>query len=83
MKAMLMTTLLMGFVALNSASAAQHINHAQGKEKIGVVSAGNAYTLDDLSEALAREADKKGASAYKILSANGNNKLHGVAEIYR
>ena len=54
-----------------------------GKEKIGVVSASNALTLDELSDALSQKADKQGASAYKILSATGNNRLHGVAEIYK
>jgi hypothetical protein len=49
MKARLITTLVMGFISVNAASAAQEINHADGKEKIGVVSASNAYTLDELS----------------------------------
>lgn len=83
MKKTMITALLMSFIAVNSATAAQHINSSDGKEKIGVVSAGGAYTLDDLSQALSREADEQGASAYKILSTTGNNKLHGVAEIYR
>lgn len=83
MKKTMMTALLMSFIALNSASAAQHVNNPAGKEKMGVVSASGAYTLDDLSQALSREADKQGASGYKILSTTGNNKLHGVAEIYR
>lgn len=84
MKTWLITTLLLtGLVTVNAASAAQHINHADGKEKIGVVSASNADSLDDLSEALSRKADKKGASAYRILSTTGDNRLHGVAAIYR
>lgn len=83
MKAILITTLLMGFITVNTASAAQQISHADGKEKIGVVSASNAYTLDDLSNELSRKADEKGASSYKILSATGNNLLHGIAEIYK
>lgn len=41
-----------------SSSAAQEIDHAYGKEKVGVVSASNAYTLDDLSFALSRKADE-------------------------
>ena len=52
MKALLITTLIMGFISVNSVSAAQEINHADGKEKIGVVSASNAYTLDELSDVL-------------------------------
>ena len=47
MKSLLITSLVVGFITVNAASAAQEINHADGKEKIGVVSASNAYTLDD------------------------------------
>ncbi|AUH82695.1 DUF1471 domain-containing protein [Klebsiella variicola] len=83
MKAQLIATLVMGFISVNSASAAQEINHANGKEKIGVVSASNAYTLDELSDALSRKADEQGATSFKILSTTGNNRLHGVAEIYK
>lgn len=83
MKAQLIATLVMGFISVNSASAAQEINHANGKEKIGVVSASNAYTLDELSDALSRKADEQGATSFKMLSTTGNNRLHGVAEIYK
>lgn len=83
MKALLITTLAMGLISVNAASAAQEINHADGKEKIGVVSTSNAYTLDDLSNALSRKADEQGAKSFKILSTTGNNRLHGVAEIYK
>ncbi|HCS5125472.1 TPA: DUF1471 domain-containing protein [Escherichia coli] len=83
MKALLITTLVMGFISVNAASAAQEINHADGKEKICVVSTSNAYTLDDLSNALSRKADEQGATSFKILSTTGNNRLHGVAEIYK
>lgn len=82
MKARLITLLFMGFIAVNAASAAQELNHADGK-KIGVVSASNALTLDELSTALSRKADEQGATSFKILSATGNNRLHGVAEIYK
>lgn len=83
MKALLITTLVMGFISVNVASAAQEINHADGKQKIGVVSASNAYTLDELSNALSRKANEQGATSLKILSTTGNNRLHGVAEIYK
>ncbi|MFV0262679.1 MAG: DUF1471 domain-containing protein [Kluyvera sp.] len=66
-----------------SSSAAQEINHAYGKEKVGVVSASNAYTLDDLSYALSRKADEQGATSFKILSTTGGSRLHGVAGIYK
>ncbi|EFM6529650.1 DUF1471 domain-containing protein [Enterobacter hormaechei] len=83
MKTLLITTLVMGFISVSAASAAQEINRADGKEKIGVVSASNAYTLDELSDALSRKADEQGATSFKILSTTGNNRLHGVAEIYK
>ena len=83
MKTLFITTLVMGFISVNAASAVQEINHADGKEKIGVVSASNAYTLDELSDALSRKADEQGATSFKILSTTGNNRLHGVAEIYK
>ncbi|OAT23798.1 putative exported protein [Buttiauxella gaviniae ATCC 51604] len=83
MKTLLITTLVMGFISVNTASVAQEINHADGKQKIGVVSASNAYTLDELSDVLSRKADGEGATSFKILSTTGNNRLHGVAEIYK
>lgn len=83
MKALLITTLVTGLISVNAVSAAQEIGHADGKEKMGVVSASNAYTLDELSNALSRKADEKGATSFKILSVTGNNRLHGVAEIYK
>lgn len=83
MKAILITTLVMGFISVSTASAAQEINRADGKEKIGVVSASNAYTLDELSDVLSRKADVQGATSFKILSTTGDNRLHGVAEIYK
>lgn len=83
MKTRLITTLFMGFITITSASAAQQINHTNGEVKMGVVSAGNAYTLEELSEELSRKADDKGAGSYKILSVTGNNRLHGVAVIYK
>lgn len=83
MKTLLITTLFVGFISVNTASAAQEINHTNGKEKIGVVSASNAYTLEGLSNALSRKADKQGATSFRILSVTGDNWLHGVAEIYK
>ncbi|HDM8271862.1 YdgH/BhsA/McbA-like domain containing protein [Scandinavium manionii] len=83
MKTLLIATLVMGFTSVNAASAAQEINHTDGKEKMGIVSASNAYTLDELSNTLSRKADGEGATSFKILSTTGNNRLHGVAQIYK
>lgn len=79
----LITILFIGLTTANIASAAQLINHAEGKEKIGVISVSHAQTLDDLSNQLSRKADKQGARSFKILSTTGDNYLHGVAEIYQ
>lgn len=38
---------------------------------MGVVSASNAYTLDELSDVLSRKADEQGATSFKILSTTG------------
>ncbi|EBT2123165.1 DUF1471 domain-containing protein [Salmonella enterica subsp. enterica serovar Mississippi] len=63
--------------------SADEVTSGEGKVKIGVVSASNAGTLDELFSKLSEQADKKGATSFKVLSTTGNNKLHGVAEIYR
>ncbi|MGP0912732.1 DUF1471 domain-containing protein [Serratia sp. CY70267] len=83
MKSLLITSLVIGFTAVNAASAAQEVDHADGREKMDVVSASNAYTLDDLSNALSRKTDEQGATSFKTLSTTGNNRLHGVTEIYQ
>ncbi|EKK4016364.1 DUF1471 domain-containing protein [Cronobacter sakazakii] len=82
MKALLITTLVMGFISVSAASAAQEINHADGKGKISVVSASNTYTLVNLSNALSRKTYEQGVTSFEILSTTGNNRLHGVSELY-
>ena len=56
---------------------------AQNMNKVGVVSADGATTLDGLEAKLAEKAAAAGASGYTITSANGNNKLSGTAVIYK
>ena len=58
------------------AFAAQPVTSAQAESmnKIGVVSAEGATTLDGLAA---------GATGYSITSANSNNKLSGTAVIYK
>jgi len=77
MKTLLIATLVMGFTSVNAASAAQEINHTDGKEKMGIVSASNAYTLDELSNTLSRKADGEGAAVqlnkrFELLLKIGN-----------
>mgnify|MGYP002507190893 CR=1 FL=1 len=83
MKLKFIIALALGLTLINTSSAAQQIRIVDGKERIGVVSASNAYILNDLSNALSRKADEKGATSFKILSTTGKNRLHGVAEIYK
>lgn len=79
----LILSALLSLFTINSAFSAQAISSDAGKEKIGVVSASGATTLDELVAKLAGQADKEGASSFKVLSTTGKNKLHGVAEIYK
>ncbi|MBM3072017.1 DUF1471 domain-containing protein [Enterobacter sp. RHBSTW-00994] len=76
-------------VALSALSfgafAAEPVTNAQAQtlNKIGVVSAEGATTLDGLEAKLAEKASAAGASGYTITSANTNNKLSGTAVIYK
>lgn len=58
-------------------------SQAQSMNKLGVVSAEGATTLDGLEAKLAEKAAAAGASGYTITSANTNNKLSGTAVIYK
>ena len=77
--AIALTTLSFGAMAAQSISAAD----AQNMNKIGVVSADNASTLDGLEAQLASKAEQAGAKAYSITSANTNGKMSGTAVIYK
>ncbi|MEF3091995.1 DUF1471 family protein YbiJ [Raoultella sp. WB_B2P2-3] len=67
------------------AFAAQSVtpSQAESMNKIGVVSAEGATTLDGLEAKLAAKADAAGATGYSITSANTNNKVSGTAVIYK
>ncbi|ELY6343191.1 DUF1471 family protein YbiJ [Cronobacter muytjensii] len=67
-----------------AAGAAEQVSpaQAQGLNKIGVVSAQGASTLDELNATLAAKAEAAGAKAYSITSANTNNLASGTAVIY-
>ncbi|ADU72799.1 DUF1471 domain-containing protein [Pantoea sp. At-9b] len=77
--ALVLTSLL----AVNSAFAVDVIHDTAGKQKVGVVSASGAYSLDGLTNKLADKAEAEGATSMKIIAAGGENKLYGVAEIYK
>lgn len=75
------------FIAVTSfASVAAEpvdLQKARNLTEMGVISAGQATTLSTLEAKLAAQADAKGASHYRIISAGGNNQLHGSAVIYK
>jgi multiple stress resistance protein BhsA/MqsR-controlled colanic acid and biofilm protein A len=50
---------------------------------IGHISAGGASNLDDLVAALAQKADRAGAPAFHITSANGKNTFSGTAQLLK
>ncbi|KEY60776.1 YdgH/BhsA/McbA-like domain containing protein [Serratia sp. DD3] len=65
--------------------AAESVNQQQSMNltKAGVVSAGQASTLDTLEQQLAAKAAAQGATSYRIIAAGGNDLLYGSAEIYK
>ncbi|EKY5005007.1 DUF1471 domain-containing protein [Citrobacter amalonaticus] len=77
--AVALSTLSFGVFAAEPVTAAQ----AQSMNKIGVVSAEGATTLDGLEAKLAEKAAAAGASGYSITSANNNNKMSGTAVVYK
>ena len=77
--AVALSALSFGAFAVEPVSSTQ----AQSMNKIGVVSAEGATTLDGLEAKLAEKAAAAGASGYTITSANTNNKLSGTAVIYK
>ena len=77
--AIALSTLSFGAFAAQSISPSQ----AQNLNKVGVVSADGATTLDGLEAKLADKAQAAGAKAYSITSANTNGKMSGTAVIYK
>ena len=77
--AIALTALSFGAFAAEPVTTAQ----AESMNKIGVVSAQGATTLDGLETKLAAKAEAAGATGYSITSANTNNKLSGTAVIYK
>ncbi|MFU2319340.1 multiple stress resistance protein BhsA [Rahnella sp. PCH160] len=72
---------LTGLFSFSSLAATQ-VSSTEGLTKLGSVSASGPTTLSGLEKKLAKKADEAGATSYKIVSAGGENKLHGVAIIY-
>lgn len=79
----LMIIALVSLISINSAFASGVTQKPHESQTLGTVSASGAYSLDDLTEKLADKAESKGATSFKIISAGGENKMYGVAEIYK
>lgn len=77
--ALILSTLSFGAFAAQSVSASDALR----LDKVGVVSAEGASTLDGLESKLAAKADAAGASAYVITSANTDGRMNGTAIIYK
>jgi len=52
-------------------------------QNLGTVSVSGASSLDSLQAKLQEKAEQAGATSIRIISAGGENKMFGVAEIYR
>ncbi|MFZ4835120.1 YdgH/BhsA/McbA-like domain containing protein [Rouxiella sp. Mn2063] len=80
-----LTLAALAFSMANYATASQEVSRVASSQlmEVGVVSAGEAHTLDELNSKLAMKADAVNASSYRIISASGNNLLHGTAILYR
>jgi len=77
------TALLLTTASFASVAADQPTNQpAANAQKIGVVSVSGASNLSTLETELANKAAASGASSYRIISAGGQNKLYGTAEIF-
>lgn len=77
------TALLLTTASFASVAADQPANQpVAGAQKIGVVSVSGASNLSALENELASKAAASGASSYRIISAGGQNKLYGTAEIF-
>ena len=77
--AIALSTLSFGVFSAEPVSSTQ----AQNMNKIGVVSADGATTLDGLEAKLAEKANAAGATGYSITSAIGKDKMSGTAVIYK
>ena len=63
--------------------AASEVTTDAGLTAMGSVSVAGVDTLHDVQHQLAKKAAQQGASSYKIISAGGDDKYFGVAELYK
>ncbi|MES4612088.1 MAG: multiple stress resistance protein BhsA [Ewingella sp.] len=81
-------TMTLAAIALATASfstlAATQVQSAPtNAQSIGVVSAQAGTNLSSLEHQLAAKAEANGATSYRIISASGDNRLYGTAELYK
>jgi multiple stress resistance protein BhsA len=65
--------------------AAQEVSERPANQSpIGMVSANSVSgSVTDLTSKLGAKADAADASSYRVITAGGNNLLHGTAELYK
>lgn len=76
--AILLTTVSFATIAADQATSQPAVD----AQKIGVISVSGASNLSALEAELASKAAASGANSYRIISAGGQNKLYGTAEIF-
>ena len=73
-------------MAFGANAAVQQVNaqDAQNLQSMGTVSvAQHGSSPMDMREALAKKADEKGASAYRVIEARTGDTWHATAELYK
>src|SRR5476651_2051770 len=78
-----MKNLTMTLAAIALATASFTTLAATQVQSIGVISAQAGTNLSSLENKLAAKAQENGASSYRIISASGDNRLYGTAELYK
>lgn len=75
------------FTFAGYACSAVEVNHQAEVEMklipVGVISVSNQYTMDEIDLELKIQAEKAGASFYRVTSISGKNKMHATAIIFK
>lgn len=84
MKNLKMTLAAIALASVSFGSFAAELVNTQPADlqKTGVITVSDASDLTSLENKLAAKADEAGAKSFQIISATGDNKLHGTAIIY-
>ncbi len=77
-----LAALLLATVSFGSFAADIVGSQPSNQQAIGVVSASGS-NLSTLESRLSAKADAAGASAFRITSTTGNNRMHATAVIYQ